>query len=453
MKRGDRSMNICVVGTGYVGLVTGACFAERGHCIHCVDVNEAAIVKLKNGIMPIYEPGLEEMVWRNAAAGRLAFSTSLKEGAKNADICIIAVGTPSKENGEVDLQYVFTAAREIAETITGDCVIVVKSTVAVGTCRDLQHLIGEKLAERGLSSIDAPIVSNPEFLKEGTSVGDCMNPDRVVIGVTSARAQQIMADLYSSFAPPEKIVFMDPQSSEITKYASNAMLALRISFINEIALLCDIAGADVKSVKRGISLDSRIGGAFLNAGCGYGGSCFPKDLQALDQTGKFLGLEMKMAAATSAVNERQKKVLANLVVSRFGRDLRALRVAVLGLAFKPNTDDMRHAPAIPLIESLIKFGAHVVAVDPIAVECAKAVLPAEVEYAEKASSALQGADAAVLVTEWPEFVALDWLVMGERMRRKVLFDGRNVYDADDMKALGFEYYCIGRSCLVESCPC
>ncbi len=441
-------MNICVIGVGYVGLVTGTCFADMGHHVHCVDINERTIEKLRNGIMPIFELGLQEMVVHNTAAGRLRFSSILSDGMQRAEIAIVAVGTPSKENGEVDLQYVYAACEEIADVITTDCIIVVKSTVAIGTCRDLERRIAERLAARGLASLDAPVVSNPEFLKEGTSVEDCLHPDRVVVGVASERARTVMHDLYASFVPEERILFMDPQSSEITKYASNAMLAARISFINEIALLCDIAGADVTSVKRGMSMDARIGGAFLNAGCGYGGSCFPKDLQALDQTGKLFGLEMKMASATSAINERQKRVLANLVVSRFGRDLRALKIAVLGLAFKPNTDDMRYAPSIPLIESLTKYGCAVVVADPIAAESAKPVLPQSVIYVESAEDALRGVDAVVLVTEWDVFVGLDWRKLGAKMKQKVLFDGRNVYDPETMKSLGFEYYYIGRGYVV-----
>jgi UDPglucose 6-dehydrogenase len=435
-------MNICMIGTGYVGLVTGACLAEKGHTVCCVDVNSAVIEKLKSGAVPIYEPGLEEIVRRGSAAGRLRFTCDIAEGLRDAEICFIAVGTPSGDGGGTELKYVYAAADSIGSLLERGCAVVVKSTVPVGTCCSVLERITGGLASRGLGA-RVEIISNPEFLKEGSAVSDFFDPDRVVIGVANEHSREIMTSLYSPFVPPERMIFMDIASAEITKYACNAMLALRISFINEIALLCDVAGADVLAVRAGMASDPRIGGHFLGAGCGYGGSCFPKDIQALDQTGRVLGLEMKMALATSLVNERQKLVLGNMIVERLGKNLKGIGIAVLGLAFKPETDDMRYAPSIPLINTLTRLGASVTAFDPI-VKDASGTLPPAVKYATCTAEALAGADLAVLVTEWDDFKKLDWDVLGRTMKRKILFDGRNIYDPEKMERIGFEYYCIGR---------
>jgi UDPglucose 6-dehydrogenase len=435
-------MNICMIGAGYVGLVTGACFAEKGHTVCCVDANRGIVEKLKSGVLPIYEPGLEEIVRRNSADGRLSFTCEAAEGLRGAEICFIAVGTPSGEGNGTELKYVRAAADSIGALAERDCAVVVKSTVPVGTCAALLERIESGLASRGCGA-RIEIISNPEFLKEGSAVSDFFNPDRVVIGVASENSRKIMSGLYSPFVRPDRIIFMDIASAEITKYACNAMLALRISFINEIALLCDVAGADVLAVKSGMASDPRIGGHFLNSGCGYGGSCFPKDIQALDQTGRALGIEMKMALAASLVNERQKLVLGSMIAERFGKNMKGIGIAILGLSFKPETDDMRHAPSIPLIDALVRFGADVTAFDPV-VRDASGILPAEVKYAPSAADALAGADACVLVTEWDVFKELDWGARGQSMRRKILFDGRNIYDPEKLKDAGFEYYCIGR---------
>jgi UDPglucose 6-dehydrogenase len=413
-----------------------------------MDVNIAAIEKLKSGVVPIYEPGLEEIVRRNSAAGRLSFTCDAAHGLRDAEICFIAVGTPAGEGGGTELKYVYAAADSIGALMKRGCAIVVKSTVPVGTCGAILERIESGLAARGCAA-RTEIISNPEFLKEGSAVSDFFNPNRVVIGVANENSRKIMEELYSPFVRPERIIFMDIASAEITKYACNAMLALRISFINEIALLCDIAGADVFAVKSGVASDTRIGGHFLDAGCGYGGSCFPKDIQALDQTGRALGLEMKMALAASLVNERQKLVLGNMIAARFGKNLKGISIAVLGLSFKPETDDMRHAPSIPLIGTLARLGANVTVFDPI-VRGASGVLPATVKYAPSASDALVGADACVLVTEWKDFKKLDWGVHGQSMKRKILFDGRNIYDPEKLKNAGFEYYCIGRGHTVNA---
>jgi UDPglucose 6-dehydrogenase len=438
-------MNICMTGAGYVGLVTGACFADKGHDVCCVDINRVTIDNLNSGVVPIYEPGLEEIVRRNSRLGRLRFTCDIAEGLRGAEICFIAVGTPSGDDGGTDLGHVYSAADDIAAVLDHDCIIVVKSTVPVGTCASVFDRIESGLRERG-SGVAVEIASNPEFLKEGSAVSDFFSPDRVVIGVSSKRCEEAMLGLYSPFAEQSKILVMDIPSAEITKYACNAMLAARISFINEIALLCDIAGADVFDVRAGMASDPRIGRHFLNPGCGYGGSCFPKDISALDQTGRVLGLEMKMAMSTSLINERQKMVLGNMIAERFGKNLQGVNIAVLGLAFKPDTDDMRHAPSIPLINMLARLGAGVTATDPAVREgVARAILPKGVKYARDARDALAESDAAALVTEWPVFKALDWGECGRLMKRKILFDGRNIYDPHEMQALGFEYYCIGRS--------
>ncbi|GHV29987.1 UDP-glucose 6-dehydrogenase [Synergistales bacterium] len=441
-------MNICVVGTGYVGLVTGSCFADKGNKVWCVDIDEKRVAMLKRGESPIYEEGLAEMITRNSAEGRLFFSTDIADGLTDADLCFIAVGTPPTENGETDLAQVLSVADSIGLHIRKGCFIVVKSTVPVGTGRLVCDKIGVHLRERGIKA-PVEILSNPEFLKEGRAIHDCLNPDRVVVGAVSEEAKAAMRELYSSFVEEDRIIFMDPASAEITKYAANAMLAVRISFMNEIARLCDAVGGDVSAVRSGIASDRRIGEYFLNAGCGYGGSCFPKDVQSLCRVGEGCGVEMTVTSAIEKVNRNQKRVLPIMVRRRFGQDLTGLNIAVLGLAFKPGTDDMREAPSITLINDLVEHGADITAFDPIAEDNAKSVLPGSVKYARSAGEAITGADAAVLVAEWPEFGSIDWARAGSHMKGKILFDGRNMYEPQTIKNLGFEYYCIGRNCAVR----
>lgn len=439
-------MKICVVGTGYVGLVTGTCFAEKGNTVCCIDIDKSRIENLKQGIIPIYEPGLSELVIKNNREGRLSFTTEIRDGLDEAQLCFIAVGTPPASDGSADLAQVLTAVDNIGASIDHSCFIVVKSTVPVGTGTLLCKRIKAHMHDRGLEKINLEILSNPEFLKEGMAIEDCLNPDRVVIGACSEEARGIMRELYAPFVSSDRIFFMDPSSAEITKYAANTMLAARISFMNEIAQLCDKVGADVASVKEGIASDRRIGTFFLNAGCGYGGSCFPKDVQALCHIGEGQGLDMTMSTAIDKVNRKQKELLHIIIRERFGNDLEGLNVAVLGLAFKPYTDDMREAPALTLIRGLLDCGAYVTAFDPIAMDQAKSLLPKEVKYASAVSDLLINADCAVLVTEWPEFKKLDWEELSLLMKQKIIFDGRNIYDPLLMRELGFEYYCIGRNC-------
>ena len=440
-------MKICVVGTGYVGLVTGTCFAEKGHEVRCMDIDAERVEKLKKGECPIYEPGLGEMLRRNAAAGRLSFTTEMGTALDGAALCFIAVGTPPAGDGSADLAQVLAAADDIAEHIAPDCRIVVKSTVPVGTGTLLCKRIRNHMSGRGLGAREVEIISNPEFLKEGAAIHDCLNPDRVVIGAQSEGAKSVMRELYRDFAPEERIFIMDPASAEITKYAANTMLAARISFMNEIAQLCDKVGADVVAVKEGMASDRRIGSSFLNAGCGYGGSCFPKDVRALCCIGESQGLDMTLASAVAKVNRKQKEQLHMMLRRRFGADMEGVTAAVMGLAFKPGTDDMREAPSLTLIRGLINAGARVRAYDPIAEERARMTLPASVEFSGGLHKLLEGADCAVIVTEWPEFRAFDWETARRSMRRKIVFDGRNICDPHKMKALGFEYYCIGRNML------
>jgi UDPglucose 6-dehydrogenase len=427
-----------------VGLVTGACFAEKGNVVWCVDIDERRIEKLKRGEVPIYEEGLSELVAKNISRGLLKFSTDISEGLEGADVCFIAVGTPPGKNGEADTGQVLSAADSIGRSVNQPCFIVIKSTVPVGTNRLIGDRIRARLHERGVKR-QPEILSNPEFLKEGMALSDCLHPDRVVVGAVSEEARKLMKELYAPFAEEERIIFMDPASAEMTKYAANAMLASRISFMNEIASLCDAVGADVTHVRSGIASDSRIGASFLSAGCGYGGSCFPKDVQSLCRIGEGRGLDMTMASAIEEVNGRQKRLLPLMLRKRFGEALEGLRIAVLGLAFKPGTDDMREAPSIILINDLLEHGACITAYDPIAAANAREILPPDVVYEGSAPDALLDADAAVLVTEWPEFASIDWEEAGRSMKRRILFDGRNFYEPSKLDAMGFEYYCIGRS--------
>ena len=438
-------MKICVVGTGYVGLVTGTCFAENGHTVCCVDIDEERIGKLRNGISPIYEPGLDELIERNQREGRLSFSTKIKDGLEGTQLCFIAVGTPPADDGRADLAQVLAAIDDIGSELSHSCYIVVKSTVPVGTGTLLCKRIKSHLRGRGMEKINLEILSNPEFLKEGMAIEDCLHPDRVVIGAASDEARAVMRELYLPFVSEERIIFMDPASAEITKYAANTMLAARISFMNEIAQLCDKVGADVLSVKKGMASDRRIGEYFLNAGCGYGGSCFPKDVKALCYIGEGQGLDMTMASAVSKVNRKQKEQLHIMRRERFGEDMEDIEAAIMGLAFKPQTNDMREAPSIALIRGLLNCGAAVRAYDPIAMDEARKLLPENVGYAGDIESLVDGADCAVIVTEWRQFREADWEKLGKLMKRKIVFDGRNICDPDKMRALGFEYYCIGRN--------
>lgn len=436
-------MKIVVVGTGYVGLVTGTCFAEVGIDVTCVDIDTKKIENLKNGIMPIYEPGLEEMVVKNYETGRLNFSTNLGEAIKGADVAFIAVGTPPGEDGSADLKYVLAVAREIGENMNSYGVIVTKSTVPVGTAQKVDQAIREALQKRGVN-IEYDVASNPEFLKEGAAIEDFLKPDRIVVGVASQKAQDIMARLYKPFTlNGHPIIFMDIPSAEMTKYAANAMLATKISFMNDVANLCEIVGADVNLVRKGIGSDPRIGNKFIYPGIGYGGSCFPKDVKALVKTAAEKGYNMRVLKAVEEVNESQKEVMFNKVVKHFGPDLKGRTFGFWGLSFKPKTDDMREAPSIVIIEHLLAAGAKVKAFDPVAMEEAKHMVGNRIEYCEEQYETLDGVDALILATEWPEFRFPNFDQIAKIMKEKVVFDGRNIYDGKELKEKGFAYYGIG----------
>lgn len=442
-------MEISMVGTGYVGLVSGTCFSEMGNTVWCIDVNKEKISRLQNGEIPIFEPGLTEMVTRNAKAGRLRFTTDYKEAVPNSSICFIAVGTPPGEDGSADITYVLQAAESIASAMEKYTVIVDKSTVPVGTSELVKAKVAEVLKKRG-KNIEFDVVSNPEFLKEGVAIEDFMRPDRVVIGAESEKAAGIMKELYEPFVSNgHPLLTMDIKSAEITKYAANAMLATRISFMNEIAAICTKLGGDVKAVRQGIGTDSRIGMSFLYAGCGYGGSCFPKDVKELISVGKRNGIEMKVATAVEAVNERQKHIVANQVLAHFGSNLNGKTFALWGLAFKPQTDDMREAPSLVVIRDLVAAGAKIKAYDPEAFEQTRhylADLPADViEYVDDMYDVLKDADALVLMTEWKEFRQADFEAIKKNLKQPVIFDGRNVYEPAKMAELGFKHFCIGRT--------
>ncbi|KIO43906.1 MULTISPECIES: UDP-glucose dehydrogenase family protein [Sanguibacteroides] len=437
-------MRIAVVGTGYVGLVSGTCLAETGITVTCVDVDRAKIELLNNGGIPIFEPGLAELVVRNQSDGRLFFTTSLREALKDADAVFIAVGTPPDEDGSADLKYVLGVAREIGEIIDDYIVVVTKSTVPVGTNMKVKATIKEALQKRKVS-VPFDVASNPEFLKEGDAVNDFISPDRVVIGVESERAKRVMERLYHVFILNNTpIYFMDIPSAEMTKYAANSMLATRISFMNDIANLCEIVGADVEAVKKGIGSDSRIGKKFLNAGCGYGGSCFPKDVKALIKTGDENGHSLELLKAVERVNERQKEVLFKKVIAHFGPDLKGKRFAMWGLSFKPATDDMREAPSLVLIERLVEAGAVIRAYDPVAMEECERRVGAKIEYASNMYDALSDADALIVVTEWPEFKIPKFTFIEKALKHKIIFDGRNIYSPEQMKEFGYIYYGVGR---------
>jgi UDPglucose 6-dehydrogenase len=439
-------MKITIIGTGYVGLVSGACLAELGNDVMCLDVDAAKIDMLKRGEIPIYEPGLEALVRRNAAAGRLHFTTDFRESATHGEVQFIAVGTPPDEDGSADLQYVVAAACNIGRYMDGYRVVVDKSTVPVGTAEKVRAAIAEELAARGMSW-EFSVVSNPEFLKEGAAVDDFMRPDRIVIGVTDERAKQIMRAIYAPIQRNhERMIIMDIPSAELTKYAANAMLATRISFMNELANLAEKLGADIEHVRQGIGSDARIGYHFLYAGCGYGGACFPKDVSALQQTAHESGMQLKIIDAVERVNQAQKSRLLEKVAARYGENLRGLRFAIWGLAFKPNTDDMREATSQVVISGLLSRGAVVVAYDPVATAQAKRIFSGMtgIQYASAPLEALDDADCLIIITEWKEFRSPDFAEIKRRMKAPVILDGRNLYEPEFVRGLGIEYSGIGR---------
>ena len=437
-------MKIAVVGTGYVGLVTGACLAEVGTDVICVDVNEEKINNLKNNILPIYEPGLEVIVERNYKKGRLHFSTNLKEAILDAQIAFIAVGTPPGEDGSADLKYVLQVADQIGTHMNGYIIVVTKSTVPVGTASKVKNCIQLALNKRN-SDLEFDVASNPEFLKEGAAVDDFLKPDRIVIGVENERAKLLLHQLYDPFVlNGHPILFMDIPSAEMTKYAANAMLATKISFMNDIANLCERVGANVNEVRNGIGSDPRIGNRFIYPGIGYGGSCFPKDVKALIHTAEDYKYEMRILKAVDAVNDDQKEIIFNKINRHFKNDLANKTFCIWGLSFKPNTDDLREAPSLVLIESLLKAGAKVQAYDPVAIKEAQHMLDGKVCLTEDAISATDNADAIILVTEWAEFRLPAWDVIRDKMKGDVIFDGRNIYHRKEMQRLGFTYYGIGR---------
>ena len=437
-------MKIAVVGTGYVGLVTGTCFAEIGVDVVCVDIDAEKIARIERGDIPIYEPGLDEMVIRNMKAGRLRFATDLSACLDGVEILFSAVGTPPDEDGSADLRYVLDVAHSVGWYMTDYLVVVTKSTVPVGTARKVKAAIQSELDKRG-EKIDFDVASNPEFLKEGNAIADFMRPDRVVVGVESKRAEALMQKLYKPFMINKyRIIITDIPSAEMIKYAANAMLATRISFMNEIALLCDEVGADVGAVRKGIGADDRIGSRFLYAGCGYGGSCFPKDVKALIKTAEENDCDMQILKAVERVNESQKELLYHRLLRYFDGKISGRKFAVWGLSFKPETDDMREAPALILIDKLCDAGAHVKVYDPVAMPECRRRIGNKVEYAENIYEAVADVDALLIVTEWKEFRLPDWKTVIRSMKSPVIFDGRNIYDPSEMKELGFAYYSIGR---------
>ncbi|MBY0467392.1 MAG: UDP-glucose/GDP-mannose dehydrogenase family protein [Burkholderiaceae bacterium] len=441
-------MKITIIGTGYVGLVTGACLAEMGNHVMCLDVDAAKIKILEDGGIPIHEPGLLDVVKRNRAAGRLQFTTDVVAAVNHGTLQFIGVGTPPDEDGSADPQYVVAAARNVGRHMTDYKVIVDKSTVPVGTGEKVRAAVAEELAKRGVA-VDFSIVSNPEFLKEGAAVEDFMRPDRIVVGADDERAILLMRSIYSPFMRNhDKLLVMDIKSAEFTKYAANSMLATRISFMNELALLAEKVGADIELVRKGIGSDPRIGTHFLYAGAGYGGSCFPKDVKALVKTAKDNGVTLQVLTAVEAANDRQKHVLVDKVVKRFGNDLSGRQFAVWGLSFKPNTDDMRDAPSRVVIVELAQRGATIKAYDPVAITEAKRVLDGTqgLTFVENQTQALEGSDALVIITEWKEFKSPDFDAIKALLKQPVVIDGRNLYEPAYMRTLGIEYTSIGRSC-------
>jgi UDPglucose 6-dehydrogenase len=432
-------LKLCIVGTGYVGLVAGTCFAESGNDVICVDIDERKVAALQRGEVPIYEPGLEELIRRNVGQKRLAFSTDLADAVRKSLLCFIAVGTPEGANGEADLGAVMSVAREIAAAMDGYRIVVDKSTVPVGTAAAVEKLI------RSHTAHEVDVVSNPEFLKEGAAIDDFQKPDRVIIGSRSPRATALMRELYMPFVRTgNPILVMSPESAEMAKYAANAMLAARITLMNEIANLCEALGSDVEDVRRGVGLDKRIGPAFLFPGVGYGGSCFPKDVKALIRMGEAIAVPPRILRAVDEANNAQKRVLFGKIARHFDQRLDGLCLALWGLSFKPRTDDMREAPAVKLIESLLEAGVRIQAHDPEAIEQARGLFGERIRYMDVSYDALDGADALVIVTEWAEFKQPDFERMRGLLRQPVIFDGRNLYEPETMRSLGFTYYAIGR---------
>ncbi|WP_321332311.1 UDP-glucose/GDP-mannose dehydrogenase family protein [uncultured Bacteroides sp.] len=437
-------MNIAVVGTGYVGLVSGTCFAEMGVNVTCVDVNEEKIQSLLNGKVPIYEPGLDEMVLRNYKEGRLRFTTDLISCIDDVDIIFSAVGTPPDEDGSADLKYVLEVARTVGRNMKKYLVLVTKSTVPVGTAKKVKAVIQEELEKRAID-LEFDVASNPEFLKEGAAISDFMSPDRVVVGVESEKAKEILTSLYRPMMLNNfRVIFTDIPSAEMIKYAANSMLATRISFMNDIANLCELVGANVNMVRKGIGSDSRIGSKFLYPGCGYGGSCFPKDVKALIKTAEKSGYTMSVLEAVEEVNENQKSILFNKLSKHYKGELQGKAIALWGLAFKPETDDMREATALVTIDLLLKAGCKVCVYDPVAMEECERRIGDVVEYATDMYDAILNADALLLLTEWKQFRLPSWRVIKKAMNTPLIIDGRNIYDAHEMEGLGIEYYCIGR---------
>ena len=435
----NKKINITVIGAGYVGLVASACLADMGNRVICVDCNKEKINLLNKGIMPLYEPGLEELVKTNIEAKRLSYSDDINYAVKNSLICIIAVGTPPKEDGSVDLSYVFKAAKDIACVMDGYRVIVDKSTVPVGTSSKIAQIIKEN------TNFDFDVVSNPEFLKQGNAIDDFLSPDRVIIGVDSKKALKIMQELYSPYFRKEnRIIIMDIKSAEMTKYASNAFLAAKISFINEIALLCEKTGADVEMVRRGMGADSRIGNQFLFPGLGYGGSCFPKDVRALIKTGEENNCETELLRAVEEVNKKQRYKFIDKILKRFNNDIKDKTFALWGLSFKPKTSDLREAPSITIINELLKKGAKIKAYDPKAMQSAKLIFEDKIEYSKTSYDALSGSDALILITEWSEFRRIDINKIKNSLKTPLIFDGRNQYNPKEMKRNGIEYICTGK---------
>lgn len=439
-------MKLIIIGTGYVGLVTGACFSEMGNNVYCIDIDNGKVKSLKKGIVPIYEPGLEELVLKNQSKGDLIFTNNLKEGLDNSNICFIAVGTPMGEDGSANLQHVLDAAKDIGQLINHDLIVVNKSTVPVGTADKVKSTILNELDQRNLK-LNIEVVSNPEFLKEGSAVEDFMRPDRVIIGSDNGKVIETLKELYAPFtANHERFITMDVRSAEMTKYAANAMLATRISFMNEMANICEKVGADVNNVRRGIGSDKRIGYNFLYAGCGYGGSCFPKDVKALIKTAAHNGYDANILEAVESLNNQQKLSLVRKVVNRFGENLSGFTFGIWGLSFKPETDDMREAPSVIIINKLCELGAKVQVYDPQAMEVAEKYYfedNRKVKYAKNKYDALDSVHSLLLLTEWKEFRSPDFEEMSKRMNNKIIFDGRNQYNKEILREVGFEYHQIG----------
>jgi len=436
-------MQVIIVGTGYVGLVTGTCFADVGINVTCVDIDKEKIENLKKGISPIYEPGLDEMIEKNVKKGRLHFSTNLSETLNDAEAVFIAVGTPPDEDGSADLKYVLSVASEVGKHMNKYMLVITKSTVPVGTARKVHNAVQTELDKRN-SKLEFDVASNPEFLKEGAAIDDFMRPDRIVVGIESAKAEEVMTHLYKPFVMNgHPVIFMDIPSAEMTKYAANSMLATKISFMNDIANLCEIMGADVNMVRKGIGSDTRIGTKFIYPGIGYGGSCFPKDVKALIKTADENGYSMRVLKAVEEVNDDQKNVLFNKMKKYFKGELKGKQIALWGLSFKPQTDDMREAPSLVLIKSMLDAGCKVKAYDPVAMPESKRRIGNSIEYANDQYDALKNADCLLIATEWTDFRLPDTNLMKEIMKKPVIFDGRNIYNLKEMNAEGFEYFCIG----------